>query len=329
MGLPQFDKRTGETEQITRSVAGFGPLPFLLGLSQVGDQLLGIDGFFGQIAVIDPESASIAQSIPFPSAFDAIGFGDDLIVSDFALGEVVRLSGPDFTTSETLVGEGLYLGLAGDESNAFVTSFPTGEVLQLIDDGELLSEPTVVASDLAGPEGLTLHNGGQALVVFEGTSGTVTQIDLATGEKSTVGTGLEVLPPNPIAPWGFANDVVSDGEAIYAAADGSNVIHRWETCAGMTEAQAAAAGYHTDDRSGATTRQVISGTNGSDWIIGSEQADLIRARRGADAICSRSGDDTAFGGRGHDYIDTGLGLDWANGQAGRDVLIGGPADDQS
>ena len=325
--LLQFDKRTGETQQVTRSVAGLGPLPFLLGLSTFGDQLVGLDGFFGQVAVIDPETAAVTQSIPFAAPFDAIGFGDDLIVSDFALGEVVRLSGPNFEDRETLVGDGLYLGLAGDDNDIYVTSFATGEILQLIDDGEALAEPVVVTSDLAGPEGLTLHNRGQALVVFEGLSGTVTQIDLASGETSTVGAGLDVQPPNVIAPWGFLNDVVSDGEAIYAAADGSNTIHRWETCNGLTETQAATAGYNIIDRSDANSQQTIIGTSGNDWILGSGQADIIHGGNGADAICSGSGGDTVFGGRGQDVIDTGDGPDWANGGAGRDVVIGGSGAD--
>lgn len=320
--LLQFDKRTGETKQITQSVAGLGPLPFLLGLSAWGDQLVGLDAFFGQVAIVDPVAGAVVASTSAGAPADALGFDGDLLVSDYGTGEVFRLNGSNLDERETVATVALPLGLAGDDNDAYVTSFATGQVLQIIDDGNVLTEPIVIASDLAGPEGLTMHNRGRSLVVFEGVTGVLTQIDLATGETSVVATGLTVQPGNPVFPFGFFNDVVSDGEALFAAADGSNLIHRWETCAGMTEAQAIAAGYAVDDRSQATSGQTIVGTSGDDWIIGSEHSDRISGLGGHDAICSRSSRDVVNAGSGHDVVDAGRGRDVVNGAAGRDLLLG-------
>ncbi|MGI9606325.1 MAG: hypothetical protein ACR2P0_09335 [Acidimicrobiales bacterium] len=326
--LLRFDKRTGETVEIFRSVAGVGPLPFFLGMSAWGDLVVGVDAFFGQVSLVDPHTNSVVGSTAMTAPGDALGFDGDLLVSDFGTGEVVRLDGADLENKETIATLPVPLGLAGDDENAYVASFALGQVLQIIEDGDVLAEPRVVASDLAGPEGLTLHDHGRSLLVIEGASATLTQIDLATGQQSTVATGFDFQPANPVFPFAYFNDVVSDGEAIFVAADGSNVIHRFETCAGMTEAQAVAAGYTVDDRSGSESGQVIRGTAGADWIIGSEKRDVIRSRRGRDAVCSRGGRDIVIGGSGADYLDSGAGPDFVKGGWGPDVIHAGPGNDK-
>lgn len=110
------------------------------------------------------------------------------------------------------------------------------------------------------------------------------------------------------SPWGFLNDVVSNGEAIYAAADGSNTIHRWETCNGPTETQAATAGYN---------------------IIGGSGADFLRGARGADTLDGGAGDDELGGNRGNDTLIGGLGADDLRGGRAADVCVDATSEEQT
>ncbi len=361
--LLSIDKRSGEVNNVFRSVAGLGPLPFMTSMSTFEDYVVGMDFFFGQLALVDRHTGTTVAAAPMAVPVDAQGFRGELIVSDAGIGAVVRVNPDDLNDRETVAELPAPTGLTGDDDDLYVSELATGSVYQLIDDGVVLDPPAVIASDLAGPEGLTMHNGGKSLLVIEGASASVTEIDIATGETQVLATGFEFYSPLPVLPFGFFNDVDSDGEAIYVPASAGNVIHRFETCAGMTEAQAAAGGYSVDDRSSAADGQQIVGTAGSDWIIGSEFGDVISGRAGGDLICARggvdivngnwgpdeiyggdkrdivrggpgndviygeSGWDRLFGGPGADMLDGGVGRDLLRGGPGRDVLTGGPGAD--
>jgi sugar lactone lactonase YvrE len=359
--LLSFDKRTGDLNSVFRSVAGIGPLPFMTSMAVADEYVVGMDFFFGNLALVDPATGTTVASAPMPGPADAHGYRGDLIVTDFATGQVVRVATDDLTDRDVIATLAVPVGLAGDDDNVFVSALATGEIVQVIDGGQVLATPRVIATGLAGPEGLTLHNNGTSLLVVEGALGSVAQVDIATGDKETIIAGLDFFGGVPgLLPFGFFNDVESDGEAIFVAADRGNKIHRFETCGGMTSAQAQANGYAVDDRSGESSGQSIAGSAGPDWIIGSDSRDIISGRASGDVICSRGGKDIVngnwgpdvifggqqgdsirggpgndviygeggwdwlFGGRGADSLDGGAGRDRLQGGPGRDSLTGGP-----
>lgn len=321
--LIRFDKRSGDVLSIARSAAGFGDLPFMTSMATVGDEVIGMDLFFGELAIVDLDSASRKGSVPYVTPVDAHGYRGDVIVTSIATGDVALVSLDDPTDQTVLANVPAPTGVAGDDHDVYVASIATGQILQIIADGAVLETPTVIATDLVGPEGLTLYNGGTSLLVVESDAGRLTQVDLQTGDKSTVADGFNFVPGVAgILPFGWFNTVVTDGEAIFMNSGGDNVIHRFEICGGMTAEQAAAAGYNVIDESAATSGQTITGTAGKDWIIGSEFKDTILGKAGADVICARGGRDIVNGNWGPDMIYGGQDGDILRGGPGHDVIYG-------
>ena len=321
--LASFDKRSGDLTSIYRSAAGVGTLPFMTSMSSAGDYVVGMSFFFNEIALIDRSTGMRVATAPMPAPMDALEYRGDLIVTDLGTNTVELVDIDDLTQRTVLAEVPVPVGVTGDDNDVYVASVVTGQVLQVIADGVVLETPAVIASDLAGPEGITMHDGGTSILVVEGATGSLTEVDIATGEKQTIAAGLDLYPGSAVLPFGYFNDVESDGEAIFVSVDRGNEILRFETCAGMTEAQAAAAGYTTDDRSSATSGQTITGTTGPDWIIGSESKDVIAGKAGGDAICSRGGRDIVAGNWGPDYIDGGQQGDILRGGPGHDTIVGG------
>ena len=321
--LLSFDKRSGNLNSVFRSAAGVGTLPFMTSVSTAGDHVVGMDFFFGELALIDRSTGTRAASAPMDGPLDALEHRGDLLVTDIATNTVQLVDIDDLAQRTTVAELPVPTGMTGDDNDVYVASLVTGQILQIIADGAVLEAPAVIATDLAAPEGITMHNGGTSILVVEGATGSLTQIDIATGNKQTVAAGLDLYSGNAILPFGAFNDVESDGEAIFVSVDRGNAILRFETCAGMTESQALAAGYTIDDRSAATSGQTITGGAGPDWIIGSESKDVIRGKAGGDAICSRGGRDMVAGDWGPDYIDGGQERDFLRGGRGNDTIIGG------
>lgn len=168
---------------------------------------------------------------------DAVPFQGDLIVTESATGNVVRASGPELAEREILATLDGPTGLAATGEDLFpdlyVSVAGTGEVIQLIDDGELLPEPVVVASGSTIPEGLTLYGADSLypsipatdLLVAEGGTQTLEKIELESGNVTTLATDLGFSPPTPAGAFGWFSNVEIDGLGeILVNADQANVI---------------------------------------------------------------------------------------------------------
>jgi sugar lactone lactonase YvrE len=95
-------------------------------------------------------------------------------------------------------------------------------------DGSAALPATVVAAELANPEGLAFDREGGLLVVESG-AGRLSRIDLATGGVEEIASGLELglaaivgIPPAYL-PNGVAVDASG---AIYVTGDVGNVLYR-------------------------------------------------------------------------------------------------------
>ncbi len=124
------------------------------------------------------------------------------------------------------------VGLAATDDDLWVSDWATGMVQQIIADGEPLSEPIPVATNLSAPEGLAVAPDGSLLVVETG-AGRLSSIDLETGEVKTVAEGLllgaegaEGYPPT----WIFNGVAVGPSGVIYITGDIANVLYRIEPC---------------------------------------------------------------------------------------------------
>ncbi|RDI61750.1 hemolysin type calcium-binding protein [Microvirga subterranea] len=75
-------------------------------------------------------------------------------------------------------------------------------------------------------------------------------------------------------------------------------------------------------------RPVMSGTGGSNKLIGTADADVIKGLGGNDQIQGQAGNDRLDGGTGNDKINGGAGSDLLFGRGGRDSLSGGLNNDK-
>jgi Ca2+-binding RTX toxin-like protein len=101
------------------------------------------------------------------------------------------------------------------------------------------------------------------------------------------------------------------------------------TCGGLTEVQAAALGYVTEDHSADLSGGNFAAVGGQhNWIVGSNFGDTIEGGDHDDIICSLDGNDFVYGGTAHDRIYLGAGFDYAEGGTGPDLIEGGSEDDE-
>jgi len=233
VGEPQtfrgFDMYTGEAINVTRSVYGLGPALFTTAVSSVGSELVLLSITTGQVLLWDPSAAFPSRQTFFSAPVDAEPFGGDLLISEAGTGSVVRVSLSDLDDRET-IASGFFFpaGLAVYAGNAFVSDTVLGAVFQIIRDGEVLPTPEMVASGLAGPEGIALRADGNKLVVVEGSTSSLKEMNLRSGNVKTIATDLGFQPPlGPDLPAHWFNDVdIDDEDAMYVNSDGANVIYK-------------------------------------------------------------------------------------------------------
>jgi sugar lactone lactonase YvrE len=161
---------------------------------------------------------------------DTEQMGDYLLISTYFNGTVIRAKLPDLVEQETIAnGIGFAVGLAVAGDSAYVSDSLSGTVFQFIRGGEVLIPPEPVAEELAAPEGIAITGDGKKLLVAEGKTSSLTQIDLESGERTTIATDLQFMP-SMIAGLdeGWFNDVDVDEEGnMYVNSDGGSIIYRF------------------------------------------------------------------------------------------------------
>ena len=142
------------------------------------------------VSIWDPDvDQVVARFEGFEEVVDALPLGDDIIVSEYDTGSVVRFH-PASPDARTVIASGLEApaGLAVHGGDLYVAD-RSGTLFQILDDGERLDPPRPVASGLAGPEGIAADEDG-TLYVVEEDADRVTQVDPETGAATLVADGL-------------------------------------------------------------------------------------------------------------------------------------------
>ncbi|MFM7426361.1 MAG: VCBS domain-containing protein, partial [Elainella sp.] len=81
-------------------------------------------------------------------------------------------------------------------------------------------------------------------------------------------------------------------------------------------------------RSGSTSSDTITGTDGDDILSGFSDLDVIFGRGGNDTIVGGSDKDRLFGDQGNDTVSGGSNDDWIEGGTENDILNGGTGNDR-
>ena len=136
----------------------------------------------------------VARFEGFEECIDALSYGDDIIVSEYGTGSVLRFhsaSPDDRTTIATGLDEPAGLAVHG---NDLYVADRRGTLFQILDDGDIVEPPRPVVGGLAGPEGIAAAEDG-TLYVVEEDAGRVTQVNPQTGTATSVADGLALSGP--------------------------------------------------------------------------------------------------------------------------------------
>lgn len=225
--LREYGARSGRQEDITRWLPGGNPaLPQTVAWDDGNLILASFSGGFVQ--VWDRDAKEVIEQHAFGAAINAIRFGPDLIVADFATNSVVRIPANSMARETLLDGLLVPAGLAASEDDLWVGDQGAGKIWKVVEDGAVLGVPVLVADGLEGPEGLAFHPSGDLLVVEAGV-GRISRIDLETGARSTVADDLAIGAEGPpVFPpvWAFNGIAVGRGGWIFATSDIDQTVYR-------------------------------------------------------------------------------------------------------
>ena len=223
----EFDPETGEQVHAVAGIAS--EIGEAMSVHPYGAQL--ILSTPTSIRIWDPDSDRLVERFDgFEEAVDALALGDDIVVSEFDTGSVVRFD-PASPDARTVVASGLAepAGLAVHDGSLYVAD-RSGTILQVLEDGEPLDPPRSVATDLAGPEGIAADADG-LLYVVEEDAGRVTRVDPETGATTLVADGLslsslEQKSIGGITAVGFMSGVAVGNGSLYVSSYAENRVYR-------------------------------------------------------------------------------------------------------
>jgi sugar lactone lactonase YvrE len=217
-----IDGRTGRTAlEVEASITGGGALAPPMSVGAHGSDLVLSSWFGSAVQVFDPRTLQVEASCGDPDVpLNAIGFGSDVLISELVTHRVAVLD-ESTCARTTLVELPVPTGLATDGEDLWVADWALGMVFQIADEGAFIS-PVLVASGLAGPEGLAVSRDGGLLVV-ETVLHRLSHIDLGTGAVTPLVEGLALGTPGPPGTppiWVFDGIAVGPSGAVYVSAHG-------------------------------------------------------------------------------------------------------------
>jgi len=220
--LNDFDAQSGQPGSFVERNA--------LTVAADGENLVLTSWFANVVEIWKPATGeSIAAYDDFAVPLNAIRFQGDLIVAELGTASVLRVNSADAAQRTPLITNmAVPVGLAATDDDLWVGDFATGQVVQLMADGEVLGKPVIVATGLAGPEGLAVTDDGRLLVVESGAQ-RLSAINLATGQVTPIVEGLALGAPGwpNMPPTATFNGVAVDtAGTIYVTGDIDNVLYR-------------------------------------------------------------------------------------------------------
>jgi sugar lactone lactonase YvrE len=227
--LRKLDANTGQEQHTVRDVIGFSDLGTVATVKWDGEHLLLTSWFDNQVKLWDPfHDKLVAKFENFGQPVDAIPFQGDIVVTESASGNVVKFNSST-PEQRTVLLSGLQApaGLATLDDDLYVADRTAGQILQILESGRACQPPRIVASELAGPEGVAIDESGTMFVV-EADAGRVISVDPGTGTKTTLAEDLEFHVPSQA---GSPSTMIFNGLAVsngrmYITSDKASLIYR-------------------------------------------------------------------------------------------------------
>jgi sugar lactone lactonase YvrE len=219
--LVEFDNATGRERSRETSIIEISALAEPMTVAVAGKNLVLSSWRSNTVQVWDPVRARVVETFSdFRVPLNAIAFEGGIAVSELLTGSVVLERGGQRTT--LLDGLSVPSGLASDGVSLYVADWGAGTISRVSARGS-----SIIASGLAGPEGLAL-DGPHRLLVVESAAGRVSEIDTNTGISRVLADNLALgLPPIAGVPPTFAFNGVAVDRAgtAYVTGDVDNVVY--------------------------------------------------------------------------------------------------------
>jgi sugar lactone lactonase YvrE len=187
-GISEVDPTDGSVRQVASGSIGL-PAGAIL-IEHEGRETLFVAGMMCQ-SLIDVETGEVTSP---PRQGDVIWSswldrkGDTVVLSSFAFGQIQWLDANTGAPTKTLTDfENPYAIKIMPDDSLLIAEYGSGRILRLHPPYD--GDPEVVASDLGGPLGFALTDGG-ILYVTEAADGRVSAIDLVSGDRTIVQTDL-------------------------------------------------------------------------------------------------------------------------------------------
>lgn len=142
------------------------------------------------VQLFDLVKNAVVRTVECRIPIYAIKFGEELIVSEFETKSVVSIS-PEGRRSVLVEGIVNPSGLAAHEDNLWAADQSEGQILMIISNGDVLTEPRVVVTGLSQPEGIAATPNGDLLVVERG-AGRLLEIDSDIGKFTVLADNLKM-----------------------------------------------------------------------------------------------------------------------------------------
>ncbi len=226
--LAELDANSGRLLEVDRQSRAGGGIVESWTVAPDGGNVILTSWMSNAVQIWNPvanEEVSVFTDFAVP--LNAIRFQGDLVVAELGTGSVSKKTGAG---AKSPIATGLFVptGLAATEDDLWVADWATGMVWKIVSDGAVLSEKQLVASGLVFPEGMAVDTDG-SLLVLEAGAGRLTRIDPATGQKTTLVTGLELgaalsAGAPPAVP--LSSVAVGRNGTLFVTGDAANLVYR-------------------------------------------------------------------------------------------------------
>jgi serralysin len=230
--------------------------------------------------------------------------GDDLGVTATQR-TVYGLDGADIILSSQT-----YANLYGGEGNDFLANTGTTTSFLYGGGGNDTAQGGTDSDEIYGDDGDDLLVGGSFSYADAENTGTINQVDAATGGDNLYGGyGADGL-------YGLdGNDHLYGGDG-----DDSSFLFLLKTKSAYPSADALFTLVHAG-LYGGTGDDYLDGGTGDDYLDGGADRDTLFGGSGSDALKGGDGDDTMSGDTGNDFLDGGAGADSMAGGFGDDIYV--------
>ena len=188
--IRKFNPKNGKPLGAIRDVTMATDIGWMLTVNNYGKHIVTSSWTSNFVKIWDQENDSIILNFDkFNKPTNAIALGEDIVFCDME-GTVQQFSPKakdPYKTKMLATGLKQPFGLAYDNGNLYVSDEPSGNVLQILEGGKVIT-PKVIADNINSPQGIALYNG--ELLVVEAGSGKLLSVNLKDGTSRIIAEGM-------------------------------------------------------------------------------------------------------------------------------------------